>query len=85
MPALLTEVFRGFPQSLQANVETVSRLVHGRFLQKLLQFTFTNHSKSFQFIIHIHESSYHSVLYDLNPRAACDPLDFPRVNSTNEK
>jgi hypothetical protein len=49
--AILTEVFRGFTQFLQKNAETVSRLVHGRFLQN-----------PFQFIIQIHESSYHSVI-----------------------
>lgn len=31
-PAILTEVFRGFPQSLQANAEILCRLDHNRFL-----------------------------------------------------
>jgi hypothetical protein len=71
IPAILTEVFRGFTQSLQENAETVSLLAHGLFLPN-----------PFQFVIQIHESFYHSVLYDINPQAACSPLDFPLVNST---
>jgi hypothetical protein len=74
MSAILTEAFRGSTQSLQTNAETVSRLVHCRFLQN-----------PFKFMIHIHVSSYHSVLYDFNLRASCSPLDFLRVNSANEK
>jgi hypothetical protein len=45
-----TEVFRGLPQSVQANDRILSQLGHGRFLQNPLQFI-------------IHLSSYDSTLY----------------------
>jgi hypothetical protein len=50
----LTEVFRGFPQSLQANVG-ILKLGHYRFLPNPFQFT-------------IHLSPFHSTLYNLKKR-----------------
>jgi hypothetical protein len=48
--AFLTEVYRGFPQSIQENSMTVAQLVHEHFLLN-----------PFQFIVH--RTSYRLMLY----------------------
>jgi hypothetical protein len=37
-PEILTEIFRGFPQPLDANVGVVLRIGHNRFLPNSIQF-----------------------------------------------
>jgi hypothetical protein len=51
-PAITTEVFRGFPQYLQANDGYYLESVHARFLPNRFKFT-------------IHLSLFHSTLYGL--------------------